>query len=303
MSRRDPTEAATRSARLGRAFWLVWSSSTISAFGSAVTPLALSVLVVRTLHGGGAEVGLVNGARWLAYPLLGLVVGVLVDRMLRRPALLVTDLGLAVVLAAVPLLAAVGRLELPALLALVAVFGVLTLVNDAAGQAFAPRLVPAHLLAHAHGRFDQGAAAAQTAGPALGGAIIAAVGAPLAVLLDAASYLVSATVLLAVRLPEPPAARASLRGIGREAIEGLRWLYRSGPLRALTLNTHAWFACWAVTGALLAPFALRTASLGPFALGLALGAAGVGALLGSLAGSARAGPSSPDAPAARSAGR
>jgi predicted MFS family arabinose efflux permease len=70
------------------------------------------------------------------------------------------------------------------------------------------------------------------------------------------------------------------RGIGTEISEGLRWIYRHPTLRPLALSTHAWFACSAVAGAVMTPFALRTLHLSPATLGLALSAAGVGALVG-----------------------
>jgi hypothetical protein len=75
----------------------------------------------------------------------------------------------------------------------------------------------------------------------------------------------------------------SAHGVRGEAGQGLRWVYHRATLRALALTTQAWFLCSAVTGAVLIPFALRTLGLSPFGLGLALAAAGVGGLLGSLA--------------------
>jgi len=259
-----------------------WAASTVSGFGSYVTTLAIQVLIVVTLHGGSTEVGLVSSARWLPYLLLGLVAGVLVDRSRRRPVLITTDFARALLLLAVPLLAVTDRLGIATLMVLMAAFGLLSLLNDAAFQSFVPRLVPAGLITPAHARLDQSDAVAQTSGPALAGALVSLLSAPWAVLVDAVSYVVSGVLLLRVRVVEPPPAPRSAPGIRAEAAEGLRWVYHHEMLRPLAIGTHAWFLCSSVAGAVLVPFALQTLGLSAFGLGLALAVAGVGGLLGSL---------------------
>jgi predicted MFS family arabinose efflux permease len=158
----------------------------------------------------------------------------------------------------------------------------MSLWHDAAFQSFVPRLVPPRLLTRAHARFDQSDAVAQTSGPALSGGLIALVGAPAAVLFDSASYLLSALLLSRVRVVEPPRASLRIAGVGREAREGLRWVYRHATLRPLAVWTHLWFLFMAVAGAIVAPFALRSIGLSPLGFGLAMAAAGVGGLVGSL---------------------
>lgn len=263
-------------------FVAFWSASTVSAFGSGVTTLAVQVLVVVTLDEGATGVGLVNAARWLPYLLFGLVAGVLVDRARRRPLLVGTDLGRALLLVVVPVLALSGHLSLVLLMVVLALFGLLSLVNDAADQSFVPSLVPPGLITRANARIDQSTAVAQTSGPALAGALVSVLGAPLAVLVDAASFLASAVLLTRVRAVEPPSRPLSLRGVGTEAREGLRWVYRHPTLAPVALTSHGWFLCFAAGGAVLPPFALHTLGLSPFGFGLALAVGGVGALAGAL---------------------
>jgi len=265
-----------------------------SAFGSYITALAIPVLVVETLHGSAADVGLVNAARWLPYLLFGLLVGVLVDRVRRRPLMVATDLACALVLAAIPMLALTGHLHLGWVLAAMAVFGTATLIGDAASQSFLPRLVPRPLLGAAHARIDQADAVAQGSGPAVAGVVISLLGAPLAVLIDALSYLASAVLVATIRLTEPVAVRpepgrddaargglrGALQGVGADVVEGLRWVYRHPTLRPFAISTHLWFAGSAVTGSVLVPLALRDLGLSKATLGLALTAAGLGALAG-----------------------
>ncbi|HTZ42716.1 MAG TPA: MFS transporter [Jatrophihabitans sp.] len=259
-----------------------WTAATVSSFGTYVTTLAIQVLVVLTLHGGAAEVGLVSAARWLPYLLFGVLAGVFVDRVRRRPVLVTTDLVRCLLLVAVPALAVSHRLTLATLMAFMAAFGTMSLANDAASQSFLPRLVPPRLLTRANARLDQSDAVAQTSGPALAGGLVSLLTAPWAVLIDAASYLASGLLLLRVRAVEPPSRQLSLRGVRGEAAEGLRWLYRHRTLAPYVLSTHGWFLVNAIAGAALPLFALRTLGLSPFGLGLALAAAGGGGLLGAL---------------------
>jgi MFS family permease len=260
-----------------------WSASTVSGFGSYITGFAIQVLIVKTLHGDSTDVGLVNSARWLPYLLFGLVAGVFIDRSRRLPVLVATDLLQGLLLVAVPVLALTHHLSLIVLMAFMAIVGLLALLNDAATQSFLPRLVPTHMLTPANARLDQSSAVAQTSGPALAGALVSLLTAPWAVLVDAASYLVSALTLAPISVAEPPRRPASFGDIRRDAAEGLRWVYRHPMLRPLALNTHGWFLCSAITGAVMTPYALNTLGLSAFGLGLALSAGGIGGLVGSLA--------------------
>ncbi len=253
-----------------------WAAATVSSFGTYVTTLAVQVLVVLTLGGGAAEVGLVSAARWLPYLLFGVFAGVFVDRARRRPILVTTDFVRCVLLVAIPTLAVAHHLSLVVLVAFMIVFGLASLANDAASQSFLPRLVPPRLLTRANARLDQSDAVAQTSGPALAGGLVSLLTAPWAVLVDAASYLASGLLLLRVPVAEPPSRRFSLRGVRGEAVEGLRWIYRHRTLGPYVLSTHGWFLVNAIAGATLPLFALRTIGLSPFGLGLAL-AAGVSA--------------------------
>ncbi|MGH3696968.1 MAG: MFS transporter [Pseudonocardiaceae bacterium] len=264
-------------------FGRVWAAATVSCFGSYVTTLAIQVLIVVTLHESAAGVGLVSSARWLPYLLFGLVAGVLVDRLRRRPLLIATDFGRGLLLIAVPVLALTHRLSLVVLMVFMAVFGLLSLLNDAASQSFLPRLVPTHLLISANARFDQSDALAQTTGPVLAGGLVSLLTAPWAVLVDAASYLASGLLMLRIPTVEPLSRPVSVSGIWREAVEGLRWVYRHAILRPLALNTHGWFLCSAAAGAVLPVFALRTLELSAFGFGVAMAVGGIGALIGSLA--------------------
>jgi predicted MFS family arabinose efflux permease len=168
-------------------------------------------------------------------------------------------------------------------MALMVAFGTLSLFSDAAGQSFLPRLVPGASLLAANARLDQSSSVAQTSGPLVAGGLVTALGAPVAVLVDAVSYLVSGLAVATIRTPEPsPVAGGRPRNLRREVGDGLRWVYRHPVITPLILSTHGWFLCNSMVTTVLVPFALLGLHLSAFELGVTLAAAGVGGLLGSL---------------------
>jgi MFS family permease len=258
-----------------------WAASTASSFGTPVTAFAIQILTLETLHASTTELGLVSAARWTPYLVLGLVVGVLIDRYRRRPVLVGADLGRAVLLCALPVLALTARLTVAVLALVVLLFGVLSLLFDAADQSFLPRLVPGPLLTAANARLEQADAAAQTTGPLLASALIRLVGAPLAILVDAASYLVSGLLLASLRITEPaPRPRQQRRPVRAELREGLAYVYRHRMLAPQAVSTHLWFLANSVLSTVYPAYALRELRLGEFWLGATLACAGVGAVLG-----------------------
>jgi MFS family permease len=256
-----------------------WAADSVSMFGTYVTTLALQVLAVVTLHASVTELGLLGAARWLPYPLFGLVAGVLVDRWRRRPVLVGGDLARAALLGAIPVLATAELLTMPLLIGLMVVFGAMSLLYDAAHQSYLPRLVPAELLIDANARLEQTSAVAQTGGPLAAGWLVKIAGAPATILVDAASYLVSGLVLATLRTPEP-ASRVQRRSLVRELREGVSWVYRHRMLGPLALTSHAWFLFNSMVTTVYVFYALDVLGIDAFGLGVTYALAGVGAVLG-----------------------
>ncbi len=259
---------------------LFWTASAVSAFGVQISGLALQILTAVTLSASATEVGVVSAARWLPYLLFGLLAGVLVDRYRRKPMMVGTDLARAVVLAAVPLLYALDQLGIAALCLLVFAVGLLSLLFEAAGQSYVPQLVPKELLNAGYARTEQASAVAGSTGPLIAGVLIKYVGAPLAVLVDALTYLVSGLLLAAVKAPDPEPERAERRGVGRELREGVAWVYRHRVLAPVALTSHAMLLFNTVVSTVFVVFALRELRIGDFGLGVTYACAGVGAVLG-----------------------
>ncbi len=112
------------------------------------------------------------------------------------------------------------------------------------------------------------------------------IGAPLAVLVDAVTYLFSAVAVLTLRVHEPPARPTKTPNLWREIRDGVRWVYRGSGLAMLAIATHIWFAANAILGAVVAPYALITLGLSPLQFGLVTALVGVGGIIGASTASA-----------------
>ena len=262
-------------------FLRYWRATAVSGLGTYVTVFALQALVVLTLDGTAEDVGWLNSARWLPYLVFGLVVGAIVDGRRRLPLMIGTDVVQAVLLLTIPLLWWLDLLSLPALMVIVFVYGTAAVVNMAASMSFLPRLVDRGDLQPAHARIDGADAVSSTAGPAIGGLLVSAIGAPFAVLLDSLTYLYSALTLQGIEVDEPPARTGvTVRGLIKDVGEGVRWAYAGSGLRTLAIATHGWFVGNAIIGVVLAPYALLTLDLTAFEFGMVGAVGGVGAVIG-----------------------
>ncbi len=234
-------------------FLRYWRAGAVSGLGTYVTLFALQTLVVLTLDGSATDVGWLNAARWLPYLGFGLVVGAIVDGRRRLPLMVSTDLLQAGLLLSIPLLWWAGLLSLPVLLLIVFGYGTASVINVAAAMSVLPRLVEPQHLQPAHARIDGADAVSATAGPAFGGLLVSAIGAPLAVLVDSLTYVYSALMLRRIELVEPaPRIGVTVAGLLREVGEGVRWAYGGSGLRVLAIWTHAWFVGHAIVGLVLA---------------------------------------------------
>ncbi|MER5373409.1 MFS transporter [Streptomyces sp. NPDC002553] len=257
-----------------------WTASAVSAFGSQVTGLALQILTAVTLSASATEVGIVNAARWAPYLLFGLVAGVVVDRCQRKPMMVGTDLARVVLLGAIPLLYALDQLSIPALCLFVFAFGVLSLLFEAATQSYVPQLVPKELLNAGYARVEQAGAVAGSTGPLIAGVLIKIMGAPLAVLVDALTYLISGLLLASVKAPDAVPSRGTRRSLADELREGLAWVYRHRTLASIALTSHAMLLFNSMVSTVFVVFALHELKIGEFGLGATYAFASVGAILG-----------------------
>jgi MFS family permease len=255
--------------------------------GSEVTRVALPLTAVLLLDATPAQMALLQAVEAIPHLVLGFVAGVWVDRLRRRPVMILADLGRAAALCTVPAAAVLGVLRMEQLYVVIAVMASLTLFFDVAAFSFLPSFVPRALLTDANGKLAASASAAQVAGPGLAGLLVQALTAPIAIAVDAVSFVLSALFLGLMRVPEDePAAGASARGerpnAWREAREGLRVLLADPVLRAGAGSGGAFNFFTQVFWAAYLIYATRDLGASPAVIGVAFAAGGVGGLLGAL---------------------
>ena len=264
-------------------FLKYWTASAISDVGSQVTALALPLIAALTLSATPWQMGVLTAAGTAPVVLMGLFAGVWVDRLRRRPVLIVTDIGRAVLLSAVPLAAVLGVLRIELLCAVALLVGALSLMFDLAHLAFLPSLVTREHLVDGNAKLESTSATAQVVGPGLGGVLIGAMGAPFAILLDALSFLGSAWLIKRTRASElPPSPGPDRPGVRAEIREGLRVVVAQPLLRALVVTSATLAFFGRMFNAVYLLYMTRDLGLGAVGVGLVLATGGIGALVGSL---------------------
>ncbi|MFG2918731.1 MFS transporter [Kitasatospora sp. NPDC048298] len=207
----------------------------MSRLGDQVTAVALPLIAVLTLHATAWQVGLVTGAGYLAWLLVGLPAGVLVHRLPLRGTQVVMDLVRALAVATVPVTAALGVLGLPHLVAVALLVGLASVVFDVGNSTFLPSIVAKEELTARNSLLSGSSAATELAGPSLGGVLVQLVGGAAAMVLDAVSYLVSAALLRSLPRAERPVGRPAGTGMREQIGEGWHFVTRHpviGPCAA-----------------------------------------------------------------------
>ncbi|MFD0382289.1 MFS transporter [Streptomyces stramineus] len=185
-------------------FLRFWLGETLSLLGTQVTNLALPLTAIVAFDATDEQVGVLRFLQLVPYLGLALVFGVWVDRARRRRIMLGANLVRAVLLALVPVLYWTDTLSLASLLVIACAVGVASVLFDVSWMSYVPTLVrdPRHYV-EAGAKMGMSSSAADVAGPGLAGVLIGALTAPVALIVDAFSYLVSLISLLLIRTPEP----------------------------------------------------------------------------------------------------
>ena len=264
-------------------FLKLWAGQTISAFGSQVTLLALPLTAALQLGAGPGEMGLLRAAQQAPFLLFGLVAGVWVDRVRRRPTLIAAELGRMALLAAIPLAAAFGVLRIEQLYVLGFVVGTLTLFFTVAYVSFLPAVVGRDQLVEANSKVMMTGQVAQVAGPSLAGALVQIVTAPMAIILDALSFGMSALLMGLNRTREPaPRPAAERRSTWAEIGEGLRFVWSDRSVRALAIAGGVANLFGGALGAVYILYVTRELGITPAMLGVIMATGGAGGVLGAL---------------------
>jgi predicted MFS family arabinose efflux permease len=201
----------------------------------------------------------------------------------RRPVLIAADVASSLLLVSVPLAVPFGGPNFPHLVVVAFGVGTLTVVSEVAHYAYVPTLVGRERLTERNSRLQVSYSAAAAAGPGLAGVLVQLLTAPVAVLADAVSFLLSAALLRSIRRPEPPPGRSDARPPLRRSIaDGMRQLLGHPLLRAIIVASVPITFCTSGFLALYVLYATRELGLAPAAIGLIFAAGGVGAVSGAM---------------------
>jgi MFS family permease len=277
------TRAVSRPTSLwrNRDYVLLWSGQAVSSVGSEASLLALPLLVLSLTH-SPAQAGFAGALRSLAYLLLGLPAGALIDRWDRKRTMIVCDAGRALALGSLPLALALGRLTMAQVYLVSLIEGTLFVFFGLAESAALPRVVAKAQLPDATAQNEVTGGVATLVGPSLGGALYGVAHA-LPFLADAISYAASALTLSSIRLPFQEERPRQTRSLRADMWEGLVWLWREPVIRSIAL-LHSGLIL-SVSGMTLLPLVIAEhQQAAPFAIGLMFGIGGLGAMLGALLG-------------------
>lgn len=267
-----------------RDFVRLWGAATVSTFGTLISATALPFAAILVLEASPGELAVLRAAELAPGFVVGLVAGAWVDRLRRRPILIVTDLASASLLVSVAGAALFGVLTLWQLAAVGAGLSVLGTFFDAAYRSYLPSLVDDAELVEGNSKLTAAAAVAEASAFGVGGWLVQALSAPVAILVDAVSYAGSAALIWRIGAAEPtPRGRGGRSGIAAEIGEGLRWIAAVPVLRALAGAKIALNLAYGLGGTVYLLFVNQELGFGPAVLGLMFAVGGVASFVAAVA--------------------
>lgn len=269
-------------------FLKLWTAETISQFGTQVSLLAIPLIAATVLDVEPLEFGLLGTLEFLPFILLSLPAGVWVDRLRRRPILIMGDVGRAIALASIPVAVFFQALTIWQLYVVGFAIGCLTVFFDVAYQSYLPALVEREDLVEGNSKLEISRSAAQIAGPGVSGVLIGLVTAPIAIIVDSVSFLLSALFLLFIRRPEPLPVRAAPvdggkgPGMRTEIAEGLRYVASNRHLRSISATTALANLFSTIAWSILLLYLVRELAFTPELLGITFSLGSIGFLVGAV---------------------
>lgn len=261
-------------------FLKLWIGQTISEVGSRITLIGLPLAAVLVLKATPFQMGVLAGVAGLASLTFGPVAGLCVDRLRRRPILIVSDLGRAAVLGSIPFAGAFGALRMQQVYVVVAVAGMLTVLFDVAYQSYLPSLIERDHILEGNSKLSLSSSIAEIAGPGLTGVLVQLLTAPTAILLDALSFLGSAYTVWMIRKPERDTAPAHGLRVWEELTTGMRAVAQSPVRRAIAGHSATTGFFGGFFASLYVLYAIRYLHLSPAIMGAVIALGGVGNVIG-----------------------
>ena len=280
-SRLDPPNASTSLWRHPD-FLKLWAGQSVSQFGSLLTQFALPLLAALMLGAGAGQMALLAAAEVVPGLLLGFVAGVWVDRLRRRPLLIAADIGRALALVSIPLAAVLGTLRIEQLYVVAVLVSVCSVFFDVAYPSFLPSLLRREHLVEGNSKLAASESLAEVSGWSIAGVLVQVAGAPLAILVDAATFVISAVSLATIRTKEatPTVAAEAREKMAREVAQGLRFVAADPVRRALAAAGATDTLFGNALGALITLYLVRDLHLAPVVMGVIFAVGGISAFAG-----------------------
>lgn len=261
-------------------FMRLWTAAGISAAGTQVTLLALPLTAILVLHASAFEVAALATAATIPNLALGIAAGIWLDRVPRRPVMVAADFGRAGVLASVPIAYLFGVLGLPQLYLVALIGGSLNVLFEIASGAYLPSVVPRPQLVEANAKLQAAIVAAQAAGPSIGGGLVTLLSAPIAIVVDAASFLISGTLIGSAAGRGAVSREPRMTSLRTELRQAARYLVSDPYLRPLLVGHALANLALGLLWAIVIVYAVRVLGLMPDTLGVILSLGQVGGVIG-----------------------
>jgi MFS family permease len=263
----------------------LWGAATVSTFGSLVTRTALPFTAILLLDASPSAIGVLRVAELLPGFLLGLVAGAWVDRLRRKPILIATDLGRALLIVTVPVAAFLGWLGLGQLYVIAALVSALSVFFDVAYQSFLPSLVKNEELVEANSKLSAAMSVAEASAFSSAGWLIQLLTAPVAMLIDALTFIASAGLVARIQEPEfqiDSSTVGSRPTIASDVVEGLRAVWREPILRGMVIAGLGQNLAFGLVGTVFLLYVNQEVGFDPGILGMIFAVGGVSSLLGAM---------------------
>jgi MFS family permease len=268
-------------------FRKLWTAETISQYGTQVSALGIPLIAALYLNVTPFEFGLIATIEFLPFILLSLPAGVWVDRLRRRPILIVGDVGRGLALLSIPIAYELHALTIWQLYAVGFINGCFTVFFDVAYQSYLPSLVERDDILEGNAKLEISRSSAQMFGPGVSGFLIGILTAPVAIILDSLSFFGSAAFVFRIRKAEPPPVRHETGdgkgpGMRAEIAAGLRYVLSHAYLRYIAACTGISNLFSNMLFAVLVLYLVRELGVTAAELGIAFSVGSVGFLVGAV---------------------
>ena len=262
-------------------FVRLWVGSTVSGVGSQITFLALPLTAVLALDASPLQMGILAAMGGAPALIFGLGTGVWVDRVRKRPVMIIADYGRAFLICTVPIAAVFHLLHIWHLYVVALSVGILNMIFSVASRSMLPTLIGRDELVEANSKLEIGRSAALVSGPGIAGVLIRAFSAPIALIVDMVTFVVSAVAIQTIRAPEPKPSPSKEGGsFIREAQAGLRLIARSDVLLPVAVVIAGLSIFNAMFEAVWLLYVSKSLGIGPLAFGAMFSVSSVGFLVG-----------------------